>query len=325
MISAKSNQVLLTIGDPNGIGPEIAVKAAAALCKDSRYRPIIIGDEYIVEPLARSLGFDLQTVQKNWGGNTKSIDLYTIDTLPQADYNPGVVDAAAGKATVDYVEAALKLLSDGFGRGVVGCPHSETAVNASGRVFSGYPNLLSELLKTGPDSIFLMLVGGGLRVVHVTLHESISTALKRITPELIERAVLVAHSALQQLGIEKPRIGLFGINPHAGENGLFGNEDDKIVFPTVQKLREQGIDAWGPEGADTMLAREGFDAFIAMYHDQGHIPVKLLAGRKSAALSIGGSTLFSSVGHGAAFDIAGKNLADPEAVIRAIKLVGGAI
>lgn len=319
------NPVLVTIGDPNGIGPEVAVKAAAALYDNPRFRPVIIGDEYIVKPLAQSLGFDLQTDQKSWGDNAKSIDLCAVNIMPQAEYNPSTINAAAGKATVAYVKTALELLSDGVGRGVVGCPHSETAVNASGRVFSGYPNLLSELLKTGPDSVFLMLIGGGLRIVHVTLHEGINTALERITPELIEKAVLAGHSALQQLGIKNPRIGLFGINPHASENGLFGDEDNQIVVPAIQSLQKQGIDVHGPEGADTMLARKGYDAFIAMYHDQGHIPVKLLAGRKSAALSIGASKLFSSVGHGAAFDIAGKNMADPMAVIRAIKLVGEAI
>jgi|TARA_R100000049_G_scaffold5403_1_gene16973 4-hydroxythreonine-4-phosphate dehydrogenase len=322
--SANTKPVLVTIGDPNGIGPEIAVKAAATLHEDPRYRPVLLGDDYIVAPLADALGFGLQTDRSKWGSTAKTIDLFVINAMPPANYVPGTVNAAAGRATVSYVEAALALLADGAGRGVIGCPHSETAVNASGRVFSGYPNLLSELLKTGPDSVFLMLVGGGLRVVHVTLHEGINSALRRLNSELIEKAALAADSALRDLGVAKPRVGVFGINPHAGENGLFGDEDNRIVAPAIQKLREQGVDAHGPEGADTMLARDGFDAYVAMYHDQGHIPVKLLAGRKASALSIGADTLFSSVGHGAAFDIAGKNCADPEAVIRAIKLVGGA-
>ncbi len=319
-----TRSVLLTIGDPNGIGPEIATKAAASLYQDPVCRPVLLGDEYIISPLADSLGFGVQTNRSKWGSDEKTIDLHPIEAMPTAEFIPGKVSAAAGRATVAYVEAALTLLSDGFGRGIVGCPHSETAVNLSGRKFSGYPSLLADLLKTGPDSIFLMLVGGGLRIVHATLHEGISGALNRIDPELVVKAVVAADAALRELGVDKPKIGLFGINPHAGENGLFGDEDDRIIVPAIQKLREQGIDAHGPEGADTMLARDGYDAFVAMYHDQGHIPVKLLAGRKSTALSIGANTLFSSVGHGAAFDIAGKNCADPEAVIRAVRLVGGA-
>lgn len=324
MIGTLHNPVLVTIGDPNGIGPEIATKAAITLYEDPLYRPVLVGDRHVVATLATPLGFDLETDRLRWGSREKTIDLCVTDAMLPADFDPGVVKAAAGRATVAYVEAALALMAGGVGRGVVGCPHSETAVNTSGRVFSGYPNLLSELLKTGPDSVFLMLVGGGLRVVHVTLHEGIDAALKRLTPELIEKSVLVTDSALKDLGIDTPKIGLFGINPHAGEDGLFGDEEDRIIMPAIGKLRDQGIDVHGPEGADTMLARKGFDAFIAMYHDQGHIPVKLLAGRKASALSIGAGVLFSSVGHGAAFDIAGKNCADPEAVIRAIKLIGGA-
>ena len=169
----------------------------------------------------------------------------------------------------------------------------------------------------------MMLVGGGLRIVHVTLHEGIVGALARITPELIEKAALAGVGALQALGIASPRIGLFGFNPHASEGGLFGPEDQAIVEPARDRLAAQGIDAAGPVGADTMLAMPGFDAFVCMYHDQGHIPVKLLAGRTASALSIGGGVLFSSVGHGAAFDIAGQGKADPEAVIRTVTLLGG--
>lgn len=325
MSQAKRPPVLVAIGDPNGIGPEIAVKAAAKLHGDAAFRPVLIGDRHIVEPLASAAGFDVETRQNQWGSTGRCIDLFHVDLMPKHAFAPGSICAEAGQATIGYVHAALSLLNAGAGRALVGCPHSETAVNQSGRVFSGYPNLLSELLETGPDSIFLMLVGGGLRVAHVTLHEPIAAALARLSPALIERAVLAAHGALRDLGIENPRIGVFGINPHAGENGLFGNEDDKIVAPAVASLRAQEIDIHGPEGADTMLVRENFDAFVAMYHDQGHIPVKLLARRDVAAISVGGGILFSSVGHGAAFDIAGTNSADPSATIRAIHLVGGAV
>jgi 4-hydroxy-L-threonine phosphate dehydrogenase PdxA len=322
-MSMERAQVLVTIGDPNGIGPEIAAKAAISLHDDAACRPVIVGDRHIVEPLADTMGFRVETSRADWGRRGKTIDLCGVEGIAPLDYLPGTVSAAAGRATVAYVQTAVQLLHDGVGRAIVACPHSEMAVNSSGRRFSGYPNLLSELLGTGPDSIFLMLAGGGLRIVHATLHEGIRSALERLTPRLIEDAAAAADRALWDLGFKNPRIGLFGINPHAGEHGLFGDEDDRIVCPAVESLRARGIDAAGPEGADTMLAREGFDAFVAMYHDQGHIPVKLRAGRASSALSIGGGLLFSSVGHGAAFDIAAKNIADPEGVIRAIRLVGG--
>lgn len=315
--------MLVTIGDPNGIGPEIAVKAAALLCDDPKCRPVIIGDRHIVEPIAQAIGFRVEANRSGWGGDDKAVDLCDVAEMSPLDYSPGTVGAAAGKATVGYTRAALVLLRDGTGRAIVACPHSETAVNSSGRKFSGYPNLLAELLGTGPDSVFLMLVGGGLRIVHATLHEAIGGALMRLTPKLIGDAAAAADRALRDLGLEKPRIGLFGINPHAGEYGLFGDDDDRIVRPAVESLRARGIDAVGPEGADTMLLRDGFDAFVAMYHDQGHIPIKLKGGRASSAMAIGGGVLFSSVGHGAAFDIAGRDVADPSAVVQAIRLVGG--
>ena len=207
---------------------------------------------------------------------------------------------------------------------IVACPHSETSVNAAGIPFSGYPSLLARLMNVPEDEVFLMLVGGGLRIVHVTLHERLHTALGRITSELIERATRTADAALRKLNIEQPRIGLFGINPHAGEGGLFGDDDDRITVPAAKRLQALGLNVEGPIGADLMLARCDFDAFVAMYHDQGHIPVKLLAGRNSAALSIGSGLLFSSVGHGSAFDIAGRGIAKPEAVLRSIQLLGGA-
>lgn len=324
MKPAQEAPVLVAIGDPNGIGPEIAVKAAACLRDDARCRPVLIGDRFIVEKIAKTESLSIETDREKWGGVGESVDLFPVDQLPVEAYAPGNVSASAGSATVGYLSAGVDLIRSGVGRALVGCPHSETAVNKSGRSFSGYPNLLTELLGLPQDSVFLLLLGGGLKIAHVTLHEAITPALARLTPALIERAIVALDAALRDLGIERPRIGVFGINPHAGENGLFGEEDEEIVVPAINNCRTHGIDVHGPEGADTMLARENFDAFVAMYHDQGHIPVKLLARRDVAAMSIGGGILFSSVGHGAAFDIAGTNSADPSATVRAIRLVGGA-
>ena len=323
MTGAAPSRVLVTIGDPNGVGPEIAIKAAAALADDPHNRPILIGDRHVVSPIARSLGLTIADAPDRWGDPDTQVDLQPVHHFAEEHYRPGAVSAAAGSATVAYVSEALALIQSGTGRAIVGCPHSETAVNASGRRFSGYPDLLAELLETGPNSVFMMLIGGGLRVIHATLHEGIRPALDRLTPDLIQKAVLAGTDALKRLGIDRPKIGLFGINPHAGEGGLFGNEDDTVVVPARDALRALGHDIHGPEGADTMLARDGYDAFVAMYHDQGHIPVKQAAGRTASALSVGGGIVFSSVGHGAAFDIAGKGIADPEAVLRTIRLVGG--
>jgi 4-hydroxy-L-threonine phosphate dehydrogenase PdxA len=317
--------VALTIGDPNGVGPEIAVKAAARLSQEGGPHVVLVGDEFVIrfygELCARDVALKAFDGRKPAPG---VLQLLSVDSLPRESFGPGTPIAAGGRATVDYVSAAMDFVRAGNASAIVAGPHSETNVNAAGIPFSGYPSLLARLMKVPEDEVFLMLVGGGLRIVHVTLHERLHTALARITPELIERATRTADTALRHLNIRQPRIGVFGINPHAGEGGLFGDDDDRITVPAVKHLKASGLCVEGPLGADLMLGRPEYDAFVAMYHDQGHIPVKLLAGRNSAALSIGAGLLFSSVGHGSAFDIAGRGVADPEAVFRSIQLIGGA-
>lgn len=315
-------QIALTIGDPNGIGPEIAVRAAAILADDA-LRPILVGDAAVVASYAARLvpGVPLHEIGDG-AAVAGAINLLPVNSLPADRFAPGRVDPAAGRATVAYVEAAIGLVRAGRVKAIVACPHSETAVNAAGIPFSGYPSLLARLMGVGEDAVFLMLVGGGLRIVHATLHERLADALARLTPDLVEAAARTAAQALTALGVKSPRIGIFGINPHAGENGLFGDDDRHITEPAAERLRASGLNVEGPLGADVFLARRDLDAYVAMYHDQGHIPVKLLAPRASAGMSIGGGVIFSSVGHGSAFDIAGKDVADPTAVLRALRLVG---
>jgi 4-hydroxy-L-threonine phosphate dehydrogenase PdxA len=317
--------IALTIGDPNGIGPEIAVKAAARLAREGGPAIVLVGDEFVVRHYVELCAGDF-AIQPFDRATAKPahLPLLAVDALPCAAFSPGTPVAAGGRATVDYVAAAVRFVDEGHAAAIVACPHSETNVNAAGIRFSGYPSLLARLKDVPEDEVFLMLVGGGLRIVHVTLHERLHTALGRITPELVERAARTADAALQKLNIKQPRIGLFGINPHAGEGGLFGADDDEITVPAVRRLQASGLNVEGPLGADLMLGRRDFDAFVAMYHDQGHIPVKLLAGRNSAAMSIGSGLMFASVGHGSAFDIAGRGVAEPEAVLRSIQLLSGA-
>ncbi len=321
-MTARTRTIALTIGDPNGIGPEIAVKAAAELRGNADIRVVLVGDEHVI----RHYGARYADAVRLHDFATKAPDdallIHAVDALPAPHFQPGKIDAAAGRATVAYVEAAIGLIRRGAADAIVGCPHNETAVNAAGIPFSGYPSLIARLTGTPEDKVFMMLVGGGLRILHATLHERIHRALARLTPELIEDAGQACAATLKQLGISNPRIGVFGINPHAGENGLFGDDDDRITAPAVARLRESGILAEGPGGADIILGRKDIDGFVAIYHDQGHIPVKLLAGRDASALSVGAGVLFSSVGHGSAFDIAGRNKADPSAVLRTLRLIG---
>lgn len=320
--------IALTIGDPNGIGPEIAVKAAADLRGGHDVRVVLVGDEHVIRHYLERVADGARLQAFTFGAPVdkapvdRAILFHGVDALPSSAFVPGKIDAAAGRATVAYVEAAIGLVRSGAVDAIVGCPHNETAVNAAGIPFSGYPGLIARLTGTPEDKVFMMLVGGGLRILHATLHERIFDALARLTPELIVEAGLACASTLKRLGIANPRIGIFGINPHAGENGLFGDDDDHITTPAVARLREAGIAAEGPVGADIILARKDIDGFVAIYHDQGHIPVKLLAGRNASALSVGAGVLFSSVGHGSAFDIAGQCKADHGAVIRTLRLIG---
>jgi 4-hydroxy-L-threonine phosphate dehydrogenase PdxA len=314
--------IALTIGDPNGIGPEIAVKAAAHLLGSADIRVILVGDEHVIRHYGERCAEGVKFHDFAASPPKDTILIHPVDALPAAHFRPGKIEAAAGRATVAYVEAAIGLIREGAADAIVGCPHNETAVNAAGIPFSGYPSLIARLTGTPEDKVFMMLVGGGLRILHATLHERIHHALARLTPDLIEEAGLACAATLKQLGVAHPRIGVFGINPHAGENGLFGDDDNHITAPAVERLRKAGVLAEGPVGADIILGRNDIDGFVAIYHDQGHIPVKLLAGRNASALSVGAGVLFSSVGHGSAFDIAGQNKADPAAVLRTLRLIG---
>lgn len=322
-MNSQDKIIAVAIGDPNGIGPEIAVKSAAQLLNGDEPRVLLVGDPLVIRHYAAMVAPSL-TLRQGDNPQDGALTFYAVENMPRDRFVPGLIDAAAGKAMTEYIAAAMRLVHDNKAYAIVGCPHHETAVHQAGIPFSGYPSLIARLSNVPEDSVFMMFIGGGLRIVHATLHERLADGLARLSTDLVVSAAMAANHALQRMGIEKPKIGLFGINPHAGENGLFGSDDEEINVPAAARLRELGVDVEGPVGADLLIGRREFDAFVAMYHDQGHIPVKLLAGRVASALSIGGGVIFSSTGHGSAFDIAGKGVADPEATLRAIRLVAGA-
>lgn len=317
----KTQKIAVAIGDPNGIGPEIAVKAAAQFA-DSAVQPVLVGDAYIIQEYARRFAPHLPlTVLGQEEPAVSGLVYDDVSALEKANFQPGSMLADAGQATVAYVSRAVKLAQSGAVAAVVGCPHSETAVNRAGIAFSGYPGLIASLTNTPPEEVFLMLVASDLRIAHVTLHDSVATALKRLTPQLIVRAALAAVDAEKRLGNPQPTLGVFGINPHAGEDGLFGMEDIDITEPAVAQLRELGLSVDGPVGADLLLGQRKHDVYVAMFHDQGHIPIKLLSPLRASALTIGTPILFSSVGHGCAFDIAGQGVADPSSVTETLSLL----
>jgi 4-hydroxythreonine-4-phosphate dehydrogenase/1,2-dihydroxy-3,5-cyclohexadiene-1,4-dicarboxylate dehydrogenase len=310
----------LAVGDPNGIGPEITLKALAALAgraQDSEpLRLAVFGPPAVLAQAAERLGLTALL---------RTLDLRPAGHLPPAEARPGLVCAAAGVSAVASASAAIRAVQTGEFDAVVAGPHHETAIAMAGIRFSGYPSLVAEVCGLRRDSVFLLLVGGGLRIVHVTLHESVATAVARITPELIVAATQAGVRACQALGVAAPRVGLMGLNPHASEGGLFGPEDAATTFVAARWLREAGLHVDDPQGADVLLAARQHDLLVAMLHDQGHIPVKLLAPQAASALTVGAGVLLATTGHGSAMDIAGQGLARPDALLRSLLLLAPAL
>jgi len=302
-------RIAIPLGDPNGIGPEIALKAALDAELRAAALMILVGDPAVVEDCAQRLGCARELRGLVEAGGVALDPVVSLVQAPQ----PGTVSADAGRATIAYAQRAIALVRAGEAEAVVAGPHNETAVARAGIPFSGYPGLLAEATGTDPGKVFLMLVSRRFRIVHVTLHIGLRAALDSITAARVLDAARAADKALRMLGIAAPRIAACGINPHAGEGGLFGTEDEAIVRPAVAAARAEGIDIEGPGGADVLLAEGRHDAYLAMYHDQGHIPIKLEGRGNSFGISIGAPVLLSTVAHGSAHDIAGTGRADAAA------------
>ena len=307
-------RLALATGDPHGIGPEIVLKALAAMSATDRQRITVHGPKRVLEQAAGICGLQPLLSQ---------IEVVEAGSLT-GDANFGVVDADAGASAVAAATSAIEACRRGEADAVVACPHHETAIHKAGIAFSGYPSLVARVCAVPEDDVFLMLVGGGLRIVHATLHEGVRGALGRLTPQLVHRATKAGLRACALLGEPQPSVALFGINPHASEDGLFGVEDEEITVPAAAALRAAGVAVDGPAGADLLLSQRRHGLYVAMLHDQGHIPIKLLAPNASSALSIGAEVMLSSVGHGSAMDIAGRGVADPTALLRTIALLSGA-
>jgi 4-hydroxythreonine-4-phosphate dehydrogenase len=307
-------RLALALGDPNGIGPEIALKAALDPALHAVSRIMLIGDRGVIDFYATRLGC-AAALENLAGAGALAIENVESGVRVQ----PGSVAADAGRATVTYAKHAIALVERGAADAIVAGPHNETAVARAGIAFSGYPGLLAEATGTAPDEVFLMLVSPRLKIVHVTLHMGLRAALDAITPARIAAAARATDRALRFFGVATPRIGVCGINPHAGENGLFGSEDEAIVRPAIAVVAREGIAVEGPIGADLLLAEGKHDAYLAMYHDQGHIPIKLQGRCNSFGVSIGAPVLLSTVAHGSAHDIAGKGVADATALKTTIR------
>ena len=305
-------RIAIAIGDPAGIGPEIAIKASLSRKVRNICDPVLVGD---YEVLARYA----HTLRKPTPKDIVDVGAINVNFL-----TPGESDAACGRAIIEYASKAVDLAEAGDVHAVVACPQTQSSIKAAGVEFDGYPSWLARRTGTNPDDVFMMLVSDRFRIAHVTLHLGIRNALDIIDTARILRVLNATNGVLQRIGIERPRVAVSGINPHASEDGLFGSEEAEIILPAIEKARAAGIDANGPFGADTMYLDKNFDAYVVMYHDQGHIPAKLVGFDGTAAFAIGTPLLFSSVAHGSALDIAGRGKANANALIWTITQISGA-
>lgn len=320
MPSQPRRRIAISIGDPNGIGPEIALKSAVAHLGSHAIQPVLVGDVPVIAAYRRLL--DIAAPLAPFEAATPdAIAVADVMALPPEHFEPGRMKPEAGRATIAYAKHAVALAQQGAVEAIVGCPQSETAINQAGIEFSGYPPLIADLTGTPRDRTFMMLAAGGLRITHCTLHESVTTALRRLTPDLVVAAAEATDAALRRLGTARPRIAICGINPHAGEDGLFGDDDERVTKPAVARLKAAGLDVTGPAGADLMISERKHDAYVVPFHDQGHIPIKLLSPRRASAVAIGTPVIFSSVGHGCAYDIAGKGIAEHVSVMETLALL----
>ncbi|WMS40920.1 4-hydroxythreonine-4-phosphate dehydrogenase PdxA [Acuticoccus sp. MNP-M23] len=290
----------ITMGDPAGVGPEITVKALAEMSAGDRANTRVFGNRATLDAAQDAAGTAVDL-----GGMVHDIEIEG-GPLPFGKISP-----AAGDAAFRFIEAAIRAAERGDIACIVTAPINKGALNAAGHHYDGHTGLLREL--TGADAAYMLLASERLKVIHVSTHVSLRDAIGRATPERVLSTIRAGNAHLKRIGIEAPRIAVAGINPHCGEDGLFGREDDDQIAPAVSTARGEGIDVKGPISADTVFHRAyqgAFDLVVAQYHDQGHIPIKLVAFDTAVNVSVGLPIDRTSVDHGTAFDIAGTGKAN---------------
>ncbi|MBP8535856.1 4-hydroxythreonine-4-phosphate dehydrogenase PdxA, partial [Streptomyces sp. MK37H] len=307
-----------------GIGPEVVVAALLDDAVLTRCRPVVIGDARRLREAARVLGLDCEIAAVDHPRDAEftpgRVNVVDLGLLP-ADLPWGELSTVAGGAAYAYIERAAELAVAGEVHAICTAPLNKEALHAAGHLYPGHTELLAHL--TGTEEVSMMLSTEKVKVIHVTTHIGLIDAVHRIEPGLVERTVRRGHEAMVRAGTPNPVIGVCGINPHAGENGLFGyGEEDEKIVPALEKLRADGVDARGPLPADTaffLAARGDYDLIVAMYHDQGHGPVKVLGIEAGVNLTVGLPVIRTSVDHGTAFDIAGTGTAEAGSMVEALR------
>ncbi|HSU20788.1 4-hydroxythreonine-4-phosphate dehydrogenase PdxA (plasmid) [Comamonadaceae bacterium OTU4NAUVB1] len=314
----------ITMGDATGIGPEIIVKSFARHDLATLARAVVVGDAGRLRKAAALLRLDVRVrpiaSMEEARFEQGVIDCFDLGLIPD-DLPFGKLSAVAGDAAFRFIERAVELAKDGRIDAICTAPLNKEALHAGGHKFPGHTEMLAHL--TGVEEVSMMLVAPNLRVIHVTTHIGIIDAIRRIEPGLVQRTIERGYETLRKAKIENPRIAVCGINPHAGENGLFGyGEEEEKIVPAIEVLRARGLNIEGPLPADTLFFRAGrgdFDLVVAMYHDQGHGPVKVMGLEAGVNITVGLDVIRTSVDHGTAFDIAGKGIADERSLIEALR------
>jgi 4-phospho-D-threonate 3-dehydrogenase / 4-phospho-D-erythronate 3-dehydrogenase len=304
--------VAISLGDPAGVGGEVTLKALSDPDLLNAARWIVVGDSVSIDAAEKVTGVNFA----DFGVEFRDADLLPADKPIEF----GKLHADYGRAAVAYVKTATRMCLAGEADAMVTAPLNKEAVTLSGMPFSGHTEYIAELC--GVKDSRMLLAGTKLSVVHVSTHVSLRQACNLDINNIIH-TIILGHEAMKRLGHEHPRIAVCGLNPHAGEHGLFGSEDAEFIEPAVESCREQGIDCEGPFAPDTIFykaARGSHDLVIAMYHDQGHIPMKLLDFEATVNVSLGIPIIRTSVDHGTAFDIAGKNLAGADNMRAAMRM-----
>jgi len=320
----------LTMGDPAGIGPEVLVKALAQHSIWRVCRPIVVGSLPIMKRTAAALKIPIKPVTISGHDDSRETKVFKRGTLPIFDpfvqplkrFRQGEPSVISGAAAVQCIETAVEWANMGCVRGIVTAPINKKAIQLAGHAFPGHTEMLASL--TGSKEVGMMILGGPLKILFATTHLAIRDLSPAITKDRVARAIRLAHQGLRSFfDIRHPRIGVAGLNPHAGEAGLFGQEETRVITPAVKQAQASRIRCSGPHPADTLFGkamRGEYDGIVAMYHDQGLVALKTVAFGHCVNLTVGLPFIRTSVDHGTAYDIVGKGKADPSSLIEAINL-----
>jgi 4-hydroxythreonine-4-phosphate dehydrogenase len=309
-------RLLITLGDVAGIGPEIVARAWPQLIKFAR--PVVVGDPGWLERGIKLTGSSAKVGPADATPGEAIIPCLSPSTTDLRNVEVGKVSAAAGRAANDFLTTAIDLTMKGEADGIVTCPLHKEGLHAAGVKHPGHTEILAE--RTGTKQFAMVLWGDGIAVAHVTLHIALRDVFAGLTTPTVLEKVRLLNGLLPKLLNRKPRIGVAALNPHASDGGLFGDEEARIIAPAVAAGAAEGIDVTGPWPADTLFVRAHkgeFDGIVAMYHDEGHIAMKLRCGPRCVNITVGLPIVRTSVAHGTAYDIAGKGIADAESLVTA--------